>query len=96
MPASPPRAVRRPVSKARADVIMGKARGEAVRAIGAPAAPLTSAALQEVVDALKRSEEAATHASRLSAMASVQFTAEALAIKEARLIVESNVENLNL
>ena len=89
MPASPPRAVGRPKAKA---------RGEVVSAIGAPPASSSpsASALQEVVNALRRCEEAATHASRLSAMAAVQFRAEALVIKEARLVVEDYFMQLDL
>ena len=96
MPASPPQAVGRSKTKACGYVISAKARGEVVRAIGAPPVSSSPAALQEVVVALRRCEEAATHASRLSAMPSVQFTAEALVIKEARLVVENNIMHLNL
>ena len=84
MPASPPALAGRPNSKTCEVVAVANARGKAGRAIGAPAASSSPAALQEDVNALKRCEEAATHASRLSALAAVQFTAEALTIKEAR------------
>ena len=95
MPASPPAPASRPNSKACADVAVAKARGKVVRAIGAPAASSSPAALREAVNALKRCEEAAKHASRLSALAAIQFTAEALTIKEARLVVEGEMMQLN-